>query len=215
MKSFWWLHPPSWRRFSHSLLLVILCLFPPSLPAGEPGELPDLLDFDRREAENFRLELTPYGGDYAGDKLNHSFVAGANLQVNLTPALGIATDFGYSRAAADAASPLEQSFSNRNLYLVDAGFVVTKPAAYQSKKKAVEADFFTSIGGGEVRFNNTMRGMGFIGGGMKTRFKKIRWLALRVEVRNYFLSIPNPGGSDFEDDLTIGIGSTFLLIPEN
>ena len=48
---------------------------------------------------------------------------------------------------------------------------------------------------------------------MKIR-PKIRWLAIRVEVRNYFTSVNNPSGSDFEDDLTVRIGPTFLLPPE-
>ena len=49
---------------------------------------------------------------------------------------------------------------------------------------------------------------------MKIRLRKLPWLGIRVEIRDYFTSINNPSGSDFEDDLTIQIGPTFLLPPE-
>ncbi len=198
-----------------SRLLILCLILLPNLALAFEEEIPAPLSFDTRNAENYRWELTPYFGDYFGDKLNHSFVTGGTLQMNLIPQLGIMTGFGYSRANTDQATPLAQSLTNRDLYIFDGGFVVTKPAAYGEKKRFVEADFYTQIGGGVVQFNNRNRGMGFIGGGMKTRFRKISWLAIKVELQNYFFSIPNPGGSDFEYDLTLTLGPTFLLDAED
>ena len=192
-------------------LLALIILVP--LPLHAEEEIPDSLDFDRRQAASLRFELSPYGGDYFGDKLNHSFIVGGNVQFNLTEKLALAADFGYSKAAVDGTSALGLSFTNTNEYLVDGAFVITVPAAYRSKKGVTECDFFTSIGGGILRINGSNRGGGFIGGGMKIR-PKLRWLAIRVEIRNYFTSVANPAGSDFEDDLTIRIGPTFLLPPE-
>ena len=194
--------------------MFLLFFLPVSLPA-EPSssEIPDALDWDRRQAYSYRFELSPYGGDYFGDKLNHTFIVGTNLQFNITEMLAIAADFGYSKASVDRTSALGASFTNTNEYLIDGGFVVTLPAAYRSKNKVVELDFFTSIGGGILSINGSTRGGGFIGGGMKIR-PKVKWLAIRVEIRNYFTSINNPGGSNFEDDLTIRVGPTFLLPPE-
>ncbi|MBI4373902.1 MAG: hypothetical protein HY542_03395 [Deltaproteobacteria bacterium] len=174
-------------------------------------EVPRSLDFDLRKAENYRIELTPNGGEYFGDKLNHSFVVGQNIQWNLTPGLGIQADFGWSKASADRTSLLGQGIRNDNLYILSGGFVVTKPAAYQSKNHVVEMDFFTSIGGGAVLFNQSESGMGFIGGGIKTRFKKVPWLALKVDFRENLFSIPNPGGSDFASDATLTFGPTFMF----
>ena len=190
-------------------LLLYLFLFPTLLHAEE--EIPAPLDFDRRDSESYRLEITPYGGDYLGDKLTHSFVAGGNLQFNLIPELAVTTDLGWSRASADRTSLLGAGLTDRNLYLISGGLVATKPAAYRSGKKTVEADFYTTLGGGIARFNGDNRGMGYFGGGMKTRFRKVPWFAVRVEVRNYLFSIPNPGGSDFEYDLTLDAGATFML----
>ncbi len=176
-------------------------------------ELPAALDFDRRKASNMRIELSPYGGDYFGDKLNHTFIVGGNLQVNITERLGIAADFGYSHVSVDRTSLLGLSFTDKNEYLMDGAFVVTMPAVFASKTKAVECDLFSSLGGGILRINGSNRIGGFIGGGMKIR-PNIKWLAIRVEIRNYFTSINNPSGSDFEDDMTIRVGPTFLLPPE-
>jgi outer membrane beta-barrel protein len=161
----------------------------------------------------FRFELTPFGGDYFGDKLNHSFVVGGDLQWNITEKLALAADFAYSQAAVTGGTALAASFTNKNAYMADGSFVVTVPAIYKSKKGYTEADFYTSLGAGLVRTNSTNRFGGFVGGGMKIR-PKWKWIAIRVDIRNYFTSIPNPAGSDFEDDLTIRIGPTFLLPPE-
>lgn len=210
------------RRFRASLFSLVFFLFPLILQAQSPlllslpdeEEVPALLDFDRRKSIPYRFELSPYGGDYFGDKLNHSFIVGGNLQFNLTEKLGIAADFGYSKASVDRSSALGASFTNTNEYLIDGSFVLTVPAAYRSGKGAVETDFYTSIGGGILRINDGNHGGGFIGGGMKIRFESLPWLAIRIDIRNYFTSINNPSGSDFEDDLTVRAGPTFLLPPE-
>lgn len=194
-------------------LFLFLLICGVSFIASAEDDIPDALDIDRREAYAYRLELSPYGGDYFGDKINHSFVVGGNLQVNLTEKLAVATDFGYSRVFVDGTSRLGAGLTNHNEYLVNGGFVLTVPAAYRSRNNGVtEADFFTSIGGGIFRINGSNEGAGFIGGGMKIR-PKIKWLAVRIEIRDYFTSLSGPGGG-FENDLTLAIGPTFLLPPE-
>lgn len=195
-----------------TLLLFLCCLH--ISPAFADEEIPDALDFDRRHAISTRFELSPYGGDYVGDKLSHTFIVGGNLQYNLTETLGVNADFGYSEIGVDKASGLGKTFTTNNEYLADGGFVITVPAAYRSRKGYTEADFYSSIGGGILRINNSNRGGGYVGGGMKVRLKKFPWLAIRVDIRNYFTSIPNPDGSNFEDDVTIRVGPTFLLPPE-
>ncbi len=197
-------------------LLILLLSYTLRAQAVDSGEnsLPDALDFDRRHSGLYRFELSPYGGDYFGDKTGHSFIVGGNFQFNLTEKLALSTDFGYSRAVVDPTSVLGASFTDNNVYLIDGGFVITVPAAYRSGKGYTEADFFTSIGGGIIRINDSNRGGGYIGGGMKVRFQKIDWFSMRVEIRNYFTSIENPSGSNFQDTLSIRVGPTFLIPPE-
>lgn len=175
-------------------------------------DVPDILDFDRRQTNDYRFRVSPFGGDYVGDKLGHSFLTGLSAQINFIPALAMMVDFGYSRASVDATSLLGQSFVTKDVWLYDAALVLTKPAAYRSKKGAVEVDLFSLIGGGLLRINAGNHGTGFIGGGMEIHGKR-QWLAWRVEVRNYFLSINNPGGSDFESDFTALVGPVFRLPP--
>ncbi|MBI2083738.1 MAG: hypothetical protein HYT76_09285 [Deltaproteobacteria bacterium] len=208
------------RRLLSPVFIILLPIIFCPLPKGtgyllaSEQEIPRALDFELRESESYSLELTPNGGEYFGDKLNHSFVVGQNIQWNLTPALGIITDFGWSKISVDGGSPLGRSITNKNLYMISGGFAITKPAAYRSKNHVVEMDFFTTIGGGAVFFNEGERGMGFIGGGIKTRFKKVSWFALKVEFRENLFSIPNPGGSDFASDATLTVGPTFMLWAE-
>ncbi len=178
----------------------------------EEAELPDGLDFERRKASLRRFQLSPYGGDMFGDKLSHSYVVGQNVQFNLTPMLALSADFAYSDASAPT-GPLAVSFTTDDQFFMDGGFVITVPALYRSGKGAVEADFFTSIGAGVVNTNSANRFGGYLGGGMLIR-PNIEWLAIRVEIRDYFTSIPNPAGSDFENQLHIRVGPTFILPPD-
>lgn len=194
-------------------LLVLLTLLLLSGSARSEDEIPDALDFDRRKASNRRFELSPYGGDFLGDKLNHSFVIGGNLQFNFTPTLGIAGDFAWSPSDPDRTSAFGATVADDNVYMMDGSFVVTMPSVFRSGKSMVEADLFTSLGAGVVRFDGSNRIGGFVGGGMKIR-PNISWLAFRVEIRNYFAAVDNPVGGDFEYILNVRLGPTFLLPPE-
>ncbi len=190
---------------------MILLLFLSISPAARGEEVPAALDFDRRQAPTYRFEISPYGGDYFGDKLNHSFIVGNNLQFNLNSWWAVSADFGYSRIGVDPTSGIGASIVDKNEYLIDGGVVFNLPAAWGTKKSVTEMDFFTSLGGGILRINDSNRPGGYLGGGIKIRFKKPRWLAIRVEVRDHFTSIASPPGSDFENDLTVRIGPTFLM----
>lgn len=175
--------------------------------------LPDVLDYDRRKATDQRLELSIYGGDMLADQLNHSFIVGGDLQFNITHNLAIAGDFGWSIGQADKGTPFGDSITNDNLYFIDGAFVSSLPGALGTKSSAIEVDFFTSVGAGVLISNNNSHLSGFVGGGMKIR-PNIRWLAFRADVRNYFTSVDNPAGSDFEYSIQLRLGPTFLLPPE-
>ncbi|HSA59703.1 MAG TPA: hypothetical protein VLJ37_08470 [bacterium] len=198
-------------------LLVLLALLLVSVAARAKDkhqeEIPDALDYDRRKAVSRRFELSPYGGDFLGEKLNHSFVVGGNLQFNFTNTLGIAGDFAWSPSNPDRSSAFGATVANDNVYMMDGAFVVTMPSVFRSGKSMIEADLFTSLGAGVVRFDGSNRIGGFVGGGMKIR-PNISWLAFRVEIRNYFAAVDNPVGGDFEYILNFRLGPTFLLPPD-
>jgi hypothetical protein len=179
-----------------------------------PQDIPAMLDFELREAPSYRFQLSPYGGDFFGDQMNHNFIVGGDFQFNITQMLGVAVDLGWNQVNIDRSTPFGATFTDNNEFLINSGFVITVPAAYRSKTGFTEADFFTSIGGGVNQVNGQFHGAGYIGGGMIVRLRSVKWLGIRVEIRNYFTSVNNPAGSDFEDDLTIGVGPTFYLPPE-
>lgn len=181
-------------------------------PAAQE-EIPASLDYDRRKAVDHRLELSPYIGDYFGDKLNHTFVTGADLTFNFTNMFGIVGNFSWSQASVDRTSALGAIFRQKNEWIYDGGFVINMPAVFRSRKSLVECDLYTTIGAGVVSINGGSHVGGFLGGGMKIR-PNLKWLAIRVDIRDYFTSLNNPGGSDFENDLTVRVGPTFLIPPE-
>lgn len=204
------------QRFPHAFILslILLALFSyiGSAHASEKTDIPDALDFDRRAADVYRFEIAPYGGDYFGDKLGHTYTVGGDLQVNITKAIGLAVDFGYSRVSVDSTSAVGSLFTNKNEYLLDGALVWNMPAAFRAGRGVMEMDFYTTVGGGVIQLNGDNRIAGFVGGGVKIR-PRISWFGIRVEIRNYFTSINNPAGSDFEDDLTLRIGPVFFLPP--
>jgi len=179
----------------------------------ELEEIPASLDYDRRKAVDHRFELSPYAGDYFGDKLNHTFITGADLTFNFTNMFGIVGNFSWSQASVDRTSALGAIFKQKNEYIFDGGFVVNMPAVFRSRNSLVECDLYTTIGAGVLNINGSSHVGGFLGGGMKIR-PNVKWLAIRVDIRDYFTSIDNPGGSDFENDLTVRVGPTFLIPPE-
>ena len=91
---------------------------------------------------------------------------------------------------------------------------INMPAAFLSRNKVVEMDFFNTLGGGIMRINGDNRIAGFVGGGIKIYPKFAHWLAFRTEARAYFSSINNPAGGNFVNDWTVTIGPTFLLPPK-
>ena len=175
-------------------------------------EIPEVLNVEERQAEMHRFEITPYGGAYIGDSLNASWLAGGLAVARLTPELSIGFDFFFSRIAFDPQGSFGSTVTNRNEFGILGVLEFNLPAAFISLKKVVEADFFTSLGGGILRINNSDRGAGFIGGGMKM-YTPWHWIGFRVEVRNYFSTLPTPNGTDFTTDLTITAGPTFMIPP--
>ena len=153
---------------------------------GEAHDIPSALNIHARDARIARIELTPFAGDFLGDTLEHTFLVGSHLDVRLNPTFSLGTDFGWSLIEYDPQSAFGQTVVDDQLYSLQGTLSFNIPAAYLSRNSIVESDFFTSVGGGMLRINRSNRGDGFIGGGLKVYLKKVRWLGIRVEVRNFF-----------------------------
>lgn len=203
------------------ILLLMVVHFPAVLwaddakteeKAKEP--VPEILDFEERNAEMYRLDFTPYSGFYLGDTLNSSYMFGGLMNVRLLPQLSVGVDFAWSPISYDPQGSFGQTVTNKNEYILQGVVTINVPAAFFQNGTTFEADFFTTIGGGVMKINNSYRGDGFLGGGMMTYLPWVRWLGIRVEVRGYFSSVLTSNGTDFTTDVTITGGPTFMIPPE-
>lgn len=207
-------------NYRYFLLLLVVLSFP-TLSFAEEAEsqekskepIPEILDVEERTAEMSRFEFTPYSGFYLGDTLNSSYMFGGLFDVRLLPELSVGVDFAWSPISFDPQGSFGQTVTNKNEYIIQGVVTINVPAAFFQNGKVFEADFFTTIGGGVMRINNSYRGSGFLGGGMMTYFPWVKWLGFRVEVRGYFSSVLTTNGTDFTTDVTITGGPTFLIPP--
>lgn len=180
----------------------------------EKESIPEILDVYERNAELMRFEITPYSGYYLGDVSKGTYMFGAIADVRITPKLSFGVDFAWSELRFDPTSKFGSIITNKNEYIIMGVLTFNMPAAFLSNKHVFETDFFTTIGGGVMMINSSNRGAGFIGGGTKIYFTGLNWLGLRMEVRNYFSTVPTSTGSTFSSDLTITGGPTFMLPPK-
>lgn len=205
--------PPALIKFS---LAVVVCVFSVSAFAQEkPAEdIPEVLDFYERKAELTRFEISPFFGDFFGDHLHHSFLFGGQANYRITPRFSIGAEFFWTNVGYDPASAVGQAITNDNLYSMQGVLTINAPAAQLGKKGVIEMDFFTTLGGGVLHLDGRARGDGFIGVGTKVFSRLAPWLAFRIEVRNFFTTMPHPNGSKFSADVVMTYGPTFLLPPK-
>ncbi|MDO8644829.1 MAG: hypothetical protein Q7S00_07700 [bacterium] len=195
------------------LLLVTLVLFlSGTARALEEKDVPPELDFFRRGARVGHFEIPIEAGEYFADKFDHSFLLGTGLYYTPLPPLSIGVDFGYGWMSFDPTSRFGQAMTDDKMMLLHGVVRLALPGAYRSKKAIKEVDFYTTLGGGLTRLGDANRGTGFIGGGMKM-YTKWDWLATRVEVRNYFMTVPTTTGDKFAADLVVTAGPVFQLPP--
>lgn len=194
------------------LIFILLVLISATVFAEEEEEIPASLDFDRRAAEVTRWEIPVGGGEFFGDKLEHSFILGSGLYYHLTPALAIGADFHYSRIDYDPLGDFGQGITDQNLYLIGGTLQLNLPGAYHSGRTITEVDFYTLLGGAAININDSYHGAGCIGGGMKI-YTRWPWFSFKTEFREYLWSVPTRSGSAFEADATIFLGPSFLIPP--
>jgi hypothetical protein len=90
--------------------------------------------------------------------------------------------------------------------------MIPMEASFKAGKKTVEADLYAIVGAGSARINSSWEPHGFIGGGMKIYI--LKWMAIRVDLRNNLHSINKPDGTNkFEQDLDLLTGISFQIPP--
>ena len=192
-------------------LLTFFCVVVISLSSFIAHATNDHLSFETRDVKPRLFELNPYVGDYLGDKFSHSFHAGTQFDVRFTPAFSLGLNFAWTKIEYDSSSNFGRSLENDNLYSSFGVATFNIPAAFLSKENVVETDLFTTLGLGVMRVSNSNRFGAYIGGGMKLFLKKLKWLGFRIEIRNYFSSVPTASGNKFSSDVTFLLGPSFLF----
>ena len=194
-----------------STLIVVLCLFSASLHAEEQSTpVPAGLDFETRHAKVYRFELEPFGGEYLGDDLNNSWIAGVRFGYRFNKNITLGATFGYSHINYDPNSSFGVIAHNKNEYISNGFVSFAVPMLQRTGKKISELDLFTSLGMGNLRINASNNMMGLIGGGIRMYFKPAR-VALRIDVNTYMYELPTSTGNSFNDDWTFTVGPSFFF----
>jgi hypothetical protein len=175
--------------------------------------IPAGLQFKTRKAQARWIEFEPYFGEYLGNTLHNSYVAGGRFALRVAQAMSVGAEFNYSHIYFDPAGNFGRSVTTRNQYYTDAFFTYAFPVLQRAGKTVEEADLYTTLGIGDMHINGKDRIMGLIGGGFKIYFKQ-KWLALRFDVNTYMYSIPKSTGSAFVDDWNFTLGPSLLFIPK-
>ncbi len=158
---------------------------------------------------NPTLEITPQVTFYTGDALRSFVAGGASVTYRFTRAWWASAEVLYGSALIDPVSSLEAEDGDSFL-VVNVAAVWNVPLRMGLDSDSWYADMYTSVGPAwfDVGPNDAIGG--FIGGGM-TIHTPLSWLGFRADVKNFFYSLPNHGGQDFNSDLEISLGANLQL----
>lgn len=82
--------------------------------------------------------------------------------------------------------------------------------ATQEKPEGAQCHLYTSVGLGFIDVGGESSLMGILGGGLLWE-TGIDWLGVRFDLKGIFYSLENANGSNFNSDLALSIGPSFLF----
>lgn len=158
------------------------------------------------------LEIAPSLSFYSGDALRASLLYGVGAVYHFNKSFWMGGDFYTGHVKVDEGNGLQLK-TKESFYLWDVAFYWNLPALLGSSTKlsdGLKADFYTSAGMGQVFFGLKAEPTGFIGGGMTihTGWHK---LLVRFDLKNYFFVLQNSNGSNFNSDMLLSIGPSFVF----
>ncbi|MBI4124841.1 MAG: hypothetical protein HY609_02220 [Deltaproteobacteria bacterium] len=198
------------KHYTRLIFLLILAFL--SIKSASSQEIPRVLNADLREARKSRLQFSPFLGLYTGDTVSTSYIAGSRAAYHWSRHFATAVDFGYSPLEVDPQSAYGSTVTHPRLFHLNGVLIGTLPAAVKvGHKKVLEMDIYGLAGAGWLNINRADLVNGVFGIGTLL-YLKPPWLALQMEVRNYFYALPI-GRGGFSIDTVIVVGPTFLFIP--
>lgn len=211
------------------LLLLVLVLSPRASAQERPSDaaLPTsvcLEDDDLRKGVQARtflkrhhVEIVPEGGIYASDLLSSSYAWGGSVAFYITEDLGIEATFTMSPVALDVDKSLtgffgDSRFTEGRGYLGLAG-LLWSPIHFKVKTSGegiLHGDIELGLGAGKL-WNDTVQGFA-IQVGPRVELYLLRWLSLRLDVRDVMLIQEAVAETRFTNNITV-LGGLGIWIP--
>lgn len=179
--------------------LFILALFIPS---------------QSEDYNEFHMELSPAFSFYNGDAMRTNTLGSLALTARFTPAFWVTTSFSAGNSKVDRQNGMNLR-SGKKFLMADGALVWNLPAVlgvtkHENASIGSFADFYTYIGGGTMWVDKKSEFYGMIGGGLEIH---TGWqpILVRFDLKSTMYGLKNSKGSDFNSDLILAIGPSFLL----
>lgn len=165
-------------------------------------------------ADTPHFEFAPAVAFYTGDALRMTTLGSASLIVKPDLYFWLGIDFMGGELKVDDNNGLGLHTDSKFI-AADLALYINLPALLgadtsASAINAWPADLYTSIGLGPLWLDKKETFFGFIGGGLSLHTPP-KWLAVRFDLKNMMYLLEDANGTDFNSDLTIGIGPSVLF----
>jgi len=164
-----------------------------------------------------RFELAPEGGLYASDLLSSSYAWGGSLAFYFTEDLGIETTFAMTPVALDVDKSLTAFFGDSRFTegrgVLGLAALVWSPIHFKVKtsgESVLHGDIELAVGGGKL-WNDTAQGFA-LQAGPRVELYLLRWLSLRLDVRDVMLIQEAVGETRLTNNVTV-LGGLGLWLP--
>jgi len=149
---------------------------------------------------------------YSGDSLRASFGGGLTYNYHFNKTFWLGADLLAFTTHRDPSSGLIVR-DGKGFWAMGANAYYNLPILLgdNSDPKQWHADLYTSAGGGLLLIDKENEIYGQIGGGLVAYPPKIAWLALHFDLKNLFYMLKNNGGDDFNIDMILNLGPSFIF----
>ncbi len=157
-------------------------------------------------------EVSPLVVFYSGDVLRSSVLGGFSYTYHATRLFWVGADFMGGELNVDNANSVGL-LSGQKYLAVDGALYFNIPVLLGVTMKGedgMSADLYTAIGAGKIWLGDKGKIYGFFGGGM-VLYTGMKWLAFRFDLKGLFFSLANGNGSDFNSDMTLSLGPSFVF----
>lgn len=156
-----------------------------------------------------RIEINPAISFYTADALRTSFAGALQVDYRFNRTFWVGASGFWGKAAVDSGGGTFAKDGD-DWFGVEGNFYYNMPGILGDKDSGNAVDLFTSVGIGYLQIGSEKEPMGMIGGGMLIHFP-VSWISLRFDLKNYMYVLQNTGGTNFNSDLTLLLGPSFLF----